>query len=390
MAKLARHPLRLSSGTATCFRVRSASGWIAFYSCTLATYIVTIESSQGAVLKPQNDLQKEPVQMADIARMAGVSKSTVSRALSDSPLVNEATKSLVRDIAHAHNYRVNVAARNFRLKESLPVSLLIPEAEGVEWSISDPFFLEITAAIAEALDERGHTLLLSRTTPQSGQWIEDFVNRRHADGVILIGQGSQHDTLQRIASHYRGISIWGESVAGALYPTVGSDNELGGRRAVERLLLRGCKRIAFVGLEPVPEVNARYAGYRAALQIAGLTCDEALTFGVTVGSESAVHVLEELLLKRDCFDAIFAASDLQAVAVMTALMQVGVSVPNDCAVIGYDDVPLAAWYHPALTTIRQNRTLGAQILVDNLLAGIEGRETANVKLDPELIVRDSA
>ena len=90
------------------------------------------------------------------------------------------------------------------------------------------------------------------------------------------------------------------------------------------------------------------------------------------------------------FDGVFAVSDVQAVKLMTALMQHGVSIPTDCAVVGYDDLPIATWYHPALTTIHQSREMGAQILVDNLLAAIEGRDTVSVKLDPELIVRDSA
>ena len=233
--------------------------------------------------------RKDPMQMADIARIAGVSKSTVSRALADSSLVNEKTKSLIRDIAQQHGYRVNIAARNFRLKESLTVALLIPQADGVDWTISDAFFLEMTAAIAEALDERGHALLLTRATPQSGEWIEEFVRRRQADGIILIGQGSQHELIQQISETFQGISVWGE-----------------------------------------------------------------------------------------------------AIALMTALQQNGVDVPGQCAVVGYDDLPIARWYHPALTTVHQSRTLGAQILVDNLLAAIEGRDTSNVKLDPQLVVRESA
>ena len=333
---------------------------------------------------------KVPLQMADIARIAGVSKSTVSRALADSPLVNESTKSLIRDIAQHHGYRVNIAARNFRLKESLTVALLIPEAEGVDWTISDAFFLEMTAAIAEALDQRGHALLLTRATPQSGEWIEEFVRRRQADGIILIGQGSQHAVIENIARTFRGISVWGEAIPGSSYPAVGTDNLLGGQRATEHLIQRGCKNIAFVGYEPAPEVEARYQGYCAALEGAGLSQKKTLTFGALVGSASSSAVLANIIKKSPQIDGVFAASDQQAVALMTALQQNGISVPKQCAVVGYDDLPIAHWYHPALTTVHQSRTLGAQILVDNLLAGIEGRDTSNVKLDPELIIRESA
>lgn len=334
--------------------------------------------------------QFETVQMSDIARLAGVSKSTVSRALADSPLVNETTKALVREVAERHNYRVNVAARNFRLKESLTVALVMPAAAGVEWRISDPFFLEMTAAVAEALDERGHQLLLTRTTPQSGEWLEEFVAKRLADGLILIGQGTQHGTIERIARSYRGISVWGSPVSGASYPVVGSDNYLGGLRATEHLIGRGCRHIALVGYREDPEIRARYMGYREALAAAGLSCDEALTFGTVAGSATGKDTLSQLVAAKGRFDGVFAVSDLQAVKLMTALLQQGVSIPDECAVVGYDDLPIATWYHPALTTVHQSREMGAQILVDNLLAAIEGRDTVSVKLDPELIVRGSA
>jgi len=330
------------------------------------------------------------MQMADIARIAGVSKSTVSRALADSPLVNDKTKSLIRDIAQQHGYRINIAARNFRLKESLTVALLIPEADGVDWTISDAFFLEMTAAIAEALDQRGHALLLTRTSPQSGEWIEEFVRRRHADGIILIGQGSQHEVIQNIAKTFRGISVWGEAIAGASYPTVGTDNFLGGQRATEHLLKRGCKRIAFVGYEPAPEIQARFQGYLSAIHAADIQHDETIVFSAVVGSSSANLVLERIIDQHEMIDGFFVATDQQAVALMTALQKIGVDIPSQCAIVGYDDLPIARWYHPALTTIHQSRTLGAQILVDNLLAAIEGRDTASVKLDPELVVRESA
>ena len=328
--------------------------------------------------------------MSDIARLAGVSKSTVSRALADSPLVSDKTKKLVREIAGQHNYRVNASARNFRLKESLTAAMLIPAAEGVDWTISDPFFLEMTAAVAEALDERGHSLLVSKTSPQPSDFLENFVAQRKADGLILLGQGTQHEVIQRIATTYRGISVWGEAVPGAKYPTVGSDNALGGRRAVDHLLARGCRRIAFVGHGTGPEIDARLDGYRAALGAAGVAIDESLIFGAIIGTEESKSTIEKVVSLRRQIDGIFVATDMQAVALMTALMQAGVSIPDDCAVVGYDDLSFAEQYHPALTTVHQSLTLGARVLVDNLLAGIEGRDTASVRLDPQLIIRESA
>lgn len=327
--------------------------------------------------------------MADIARIAGVSKSTVSRALSDSPLVNDATKELVRKIAKEHNYRVNVAARNFRLKESLTVALVIPAADGVDWKLSAPFFLQMTAAIAEALDDMGHTLLLTRTKPQSGEWIEEYVAKRQSDGMILVGQGTQHAALQRIAQTYGAISVWGEAIPGALYPTVGSDNVLGGRKAAEHLIERGCKRLAFVGAEASPESEARLAGFRAVIDEHGFSLEDSLVFPPVTGNPHVLEVISRVVEARADYDGIFAATDLQALTIMTAMMQAGIAVPQQCKIIGFDDLPIAEWYNPPLTTMHQDLELGAKALVDNLMTVINGGEAQHVKLNPELVVRES-
>ena len=331
------------------------------------------------------------MQMSDIARLAGVSKSTVSRALADSPLVNERTKTLIKKLAKENNYRVNVAARNFRLKENLTVALAMPAASGTEWTIADPFFLEMTVAVAQALDARGHALLLSRTKPQTGEEIEDFIGQQAADGLILIGQGSQHEKLDRIYQEYESLSVWGGQVEGAHYPIVGSDNVAGGRMATEHLLQRGCKTIAFVGYrEEGPEYANRFKGYQQALEAAGHTVRPEYVFTPVVGELDSETTMAKLVAVASEIDAVFATSDLQAVTLMHRLLDQGYRIPEDIAIVGYDDLPLARQSYPALTTVRQPTAKGAEYLVENLLASVEGGEIKNYCLAPELVVRDSA
>ena len=331
------------------------------------------------------------LQMADIAALAGVSKSTVSRALADSPLVNENTKALVRKIAKEKNYRFNSAARNFRLKHSLTVAVIIAAADDVEWTIADPFFLEITASIAEALDKRGHQLLLTRTRPQQADWIESFVRNRQADGVIIIGQGSIHQALDDLAKQFDVLSVWGAPVAGGqAYALVGSDNYQGGYLAGQHMARLGRSQIAFVGYQDHPEIASRFAGVKQALSEHGLKIDEDLVFGSLMDRKSGELSLANLVKSRSKIDAVIAASDMQAFKVMSALQSVGASIPGEIAVIGYDDIPSAAIYHPTLTTVRQDRAEGAEQLVENLLEILDGKPARCVQFRPELIVRESA
>ena len=329
--------------------------------------------------------------MADIADLAGVSKSTVSRALADSPLVNQKTKDLIVKIAKEKNYRLNAAARNFRLKESLTIAVLLPSAKGADWRLSDPFFLELLGAIAEAVDDHGHQLLLSRTSPQEGQWIEEFINKRVADGVILIGQGSQHEAINRLAESYRAISVWGAKISDdQSYPVVGSDNHLGGVRATQYLLEKGRKKVVFLGYRDLPEIEARFTGYKDALAEQGIDIDDNLVIPEKLDGGSVYSAVHDLISAGISFDAIFAVSDVHAMSAIRALQKHQLTVPGDVSVVGYDDIALASAYNPPLTTIHQNRSVGGKILVDNLLEALEGHKPEAISLNPELIIRESA
>lgn len=329
--------------------------------------------------------------MSDIAKIAGVSKSTVSRALADSPLVNDETKNIIKRIASKHNYRVNVAARNFRSKESLRVAVLLPGADHADWSTSDPFFLELIAEIATALDSHGHQLLLTRTTPQPVAWIDEFVRSRQAEGVILIGQGSEHGAINRLAKNFRAISVWGTKVDEHQdYPVVGTNNVLGGQRATGHLLDSGRRRIVFLGKRVTPEIEQRLAGYHLAHDAAGVTVDPELVPDAPSEQDDTHLAITSLLKSKIPFDAVFAVSDTMAIRAIRLLQERGITVPGDVAVVGYDDINLARYFTPSLTTIHQNRSVGAKILVDNLLEALDGRNPEQIMLDPHLLVRESS
>lgn len=328
--------------------------------------------------------------MSDIAKIAGVSVSTVSRALSGSELVNAKTREQIARIAKEHNYRINTRARNFRKKDCLTFALLLPAAHSGEWSLADPFFMETMLSVAQAVDSKGHQLLLSSTQTISGEGLQEFIDSRSSDGVILIGQGAQHDLIDQIARDYQAISVWGAKISdNQSYSTVGTDNEQGGYLATRHLLERGRRRIVFLGYSDQPEILLRNQGYRRALQEAGVGIDPSLERPALAGKISGYQTTQELIQSQINFDAIFAVSDVHAMASIQALREAGKKVPEDVAVVGYDDIGLSALYNPALTSIRQNHSRAGAHLVENLLASMAGEAPKHIQLVPELIARAS-
>lgn len=327
--------------------------------------------------------------MDDLARLAGVSKSTVSRALSDSSLVSKKTRDRIKGLAKEHNYRLNMNARNFFLKETLTIAVLIPSAHNSDWRILDPFFLELLGNIADALNEVGHELLLAKTSSQSVNWIEEYTKLQRCDGIILVGQGSEHEKINRLWETFDTFVVWGAKLPGQKYCSVGSDNFSGGKIATEHLLSQERKRLVFLGDKDLPEVTLRYEGYLSALKQAGIAPDNQLEVSTPFESDAAFAATSRLIESGAEFDSIVAASDVLAMSAIRALKQYNLDVPDDISVIGYDDIMLSSYYNPTLTTVRQNCAEGGHQMVKNLLRIIDGKEPVSVLLPTELVVRNS-
>jgi DNA-binding LacI/PurR family transcriptional regulator len=284
---------------------------------------------------------------------------------------------------------IDVRARNLRLQRTGTISVVFPLLHEVDQWISDPFFLEMLGHLADELSDRRYDLLLHKIGPGASRGLKEFLNERRTDGVVLIGQSTQHGLINELAAEFLPLVVWGAALPDARYLTVGSDNFAGARAAVRHLLGLGHKRIAFFGDPGLPEVAQRYAGYVAALAEDGMAPDAGLECRVPFDKGQARAAMAAFLERRSGFDAVFAASDLVAIAAIRVLDQRGLRVPGDVAVVGFDDIMLAGAYTPALTTVRQDIGAGARVLVDTLFARMNDEAVGSTVLPVELIVRAS-
>jgi DNA-binding LacI/PurR family transcriptional regulator len=328
----------------------------------------------------------------DIARLAEVSQATVSRALRDSPLVNPETRARVKSIAAQLHYRADRRAAGLRTRRSHTLALLLFEETSDESAIN-PFFLSMLGHITRAASRRGLDLLVS-FQQLSDDWHTDYEVSNRADGLILLGYGdylTSMPRLRRLADSGAHFVIWGPIVDGMPGHYVCSDNRSGAEQAVRHLLSLGRHKIAYVGSasDRWPEFQLRHAGYTQALREAGLEPDPRLLVEAQ-SSEAAGHAAGLALLDSGAaFDAVFAASDRIAIGIIGALRDRGRGVPQDVAVVGFDDIAAAAHFNPPLTTVQQDTQRAGEMLVDNLLQIIAGGTPESTLIEPRLVVRAS-
>ena len=330
----------------------------------------------------------------DIAYRAGVSQPTVSRALRGDKSVSAQTRARIEAIAAELNYTVDKNASSLRSQRSNTIALLFFEDPTPDESMINPFFLAMLGSITRACADRGLDLLISFQKMED-DWHVRYQDSHRADGLILLGYGDytlyrkRLDQLERQGTHF---ARWGSVSSDASGVTVGTDNHAAGRLAGEHLIAAGRRRIAFLGHadEHYPEFRGRYLGLCEALGAAGIAPDPALQFDAITTEEAGHRATQSLIASGAHFDAIFAASDLIAIGAMRALKEAGRLVPDDIAVVGFDDIPAASLTTPPLTTVMQDIGAAGQALVETLLAQIEGRDLPPRRLAGRLIVRGSS
>ncbi|MCE9687182.1 LacI family DNA-binding transcriptional regulator [Shewanella sp. AS16] len=329
----------------------------------------------------------------DIAYRAGVSQSTVSRALRNSPLVNLETRQKIQAIAKELNYKVDKNASNLRTQNSHTLALLLCEDPTNDDSLINPFFLSMLGSITRATAQQGYDLLVS-FQQLSSDWHADYEDSNKADGIILLGYGDYMDyeqKLEHLLAQQTHFVIWGAEHNNKSVLSIGCDNRQGGQIATEHLIGLGRREFAFLGdaSSHSPEFRDRYQGHLQALEQAGLNIAAARQIAAISTESSGYEAARQLLASGLSFDALFAASDLIAIGAIRALKEQGIAVPEQVAVVGYDDIPVASFANPPLTTIKQNTQLAGEILVDSLLKLIRGQAVSPQLIPTSLVVRSS-
>jgi DNA-binding LacI/PurR family transcriptional regulator len=334
-------------------------------------------------------MKKDLKKLEDLAALAGVSIATVSRALSDSPAVNNSTKKKIWQLALANNYPFRRYTPAGPLGAEATIAIVIPRPQAREPKLSDPFVLELVAAIGEAARERGCDFLVSHVSPSTHDELMEVMETNRADGVIFLGQSGLHEEFNALSETYRKFVVWGAELPGQKYCSVGSDNFLGGRRATRHLVRLGRKKIAFLGDTIAPEAMQRHQGYIEALRENNIEIDGRLILPTHFDVESGEASVNELLGENIEFDAIFAASDMIAIGAIRGLQKSGKKIPKDVSVIGYDDVQFARLSLPALSTISQNVEKAGKLLVSKLVSSGGAADLPSERVPTDLIVRDT-
>ena len=306
----------------------------------------------------------------DIARRAGVSPATVSRALTGTGLVAEPTLSRIRDAANALNYRPNVSARNLRTRRSMAVLMVVRD-------VGNPFYLDILKGVEAAAREAGYSVLMGNTENDPDREIEYFnmLHDGHADGMILMtGKLPARSGFREALAPDVPVVVALEEIEGSSFPHVKIDNEAAAAEATRHLIDLGHTRIAHIS-GPVPEVMAtqRREGFRRAMREAGFSVPETYEVRGDYLLRSGQDLCRALFEQAEPPTAVFVANDEMAFGAINELRRMGRDVPGDVSVVGFDDIFLSEAFHPPLTTVSQPRTeigrAAMQLLLDRIADG---------------------
>ncbi len=329
----------------------------------------------------------------DIAALAGVSQATVSRALSAASPVSEEVRRRVFEAAAKLNYVVDINARKLRSKKINTIAVLVSQDLDQTDNRINPFFLPLIGSILAYADEKGIDVLMSLQN-QGDDWGMDYGFSRRADGIIFLGYRDfeayklRVENLRKIGEPW---VVFGPVIKEDPDLFVGSDNAGGAHAAVTHLLKKGRKRIVFLGeaSEHHSEFFERYKGYLRAHVEAGVAPDRDLAVNCFISREEGAAAVDRLLEGKVDFDAVFAVTDLLAIGAIQSLQKHGRTVPGDVSVMGFDDLWACTCINPTLSTVRQDTTTAAKVLVDTLGALIDGEKVEMTRIPTQLVLRES-
>lgn len=327
-----------------------------------------------------------PPSIKDIARLARVSHSTVSRALQNSPLVNARTAEKIRQIAHESGYRASAIARGLVTKRTRTIGLVVT-------TIADPFASEVVSGIEQAANDLGYSVFLADSNADPNrekQVVQSFAEQR-VDGIVVTSSRVGALYLPLLSEMRVPIVLVNNQHPGAFVHSVMIGNVAGSREAANHLIGLGHRRIAYIGDQfGYQSDTERFAGYREALEVAGLPFIPELVVHGDGKPEEAMRAMEELLALPDPPTAVCCYNDMSALGAMRSIHLHGRRVPEDISVVGFDDLFLAPYTQPPLTTVRQPMRRMGVLAMESLFKLMSGEDSAvRIAVEAELVVRES-
>ncbi|MBC2863599.1 LacI family DNA-binding transcriptional regulator [Streptomyces mexicanus] len=336
--------------------------------------------------------------LEEVAARAGVGRGTVSRVINGSPRVSAATRAAVEAAVAELGYVPNTAARALAANRTDAIALVVPEPE--TRFFAEPYFSDMLRGVgAELSDTEMQLLLIFAGGDRERRRLAQYLAAHRVDGVLLVSVHADDPLPDLVAQLEIPAVISGPRSVGETLPSVDSDNYAGARSAVEHLLQRGRRRIAHItGHLDVYGAQRRVDGYRDALRDAGLAVDERLVEVGDFTEEGGRRAMARLLERAPDVDAVFAGSDVTAAGARQVLRETGRRIPDDVALVGYDDSAIARHMDPPLTSVRQPIEEMGRAMIDLLLTEIAdhrpvpspAREPRQTVLPTELVVRASS
>jgi LacI family repressor for deo operon, udp, cdd, tsx, nupC, and nupG len=346
----------------------------------------------SATCSPEIDVvlqrpDRRTLRIAEVAKLAGVSTATVSRALTDPVKLRPQTLARVEEAIRRTGYTPNLAARNLRARRSMVVLVVVPD-------IANPFFADVLRGIEETLSSGGYGLLIGNLGPgpEKPRQILDVVQAGQVDGVLLLNGAVPCDADRSLGAMKIPLVAICEAIPGARFPQVEVQNREAARVAVAHLAALGHRRVAYLAGPDGNILEAeRYRGFRDGVAAAGIEMTQRYPgdFTFAAGTAAAGRFLTE----QHRPTALFAANDEMAIGFLKNVRSAGVAVPDELSIIGFDGIAFADYVEPTLTTFRQPRRelggTGARLLLRAMAGQTIGADEAHVRMPVPLLVRAS-
>lgn len=322
----------------------------------------------------------------DVAKAAGVSTATVSRVLSNPDLVKSTTRKHVLQIIKELNYQPNVLARQLRTQATKTVIVIVP-------NIENSFLRGIISGIGSEAEQTGYQMLIAdlHSQPSLEAYYFEAIQQRQIDGIISLSANITKKLISQLAEKYP-LVMAAQCVTGSAIPSVSIDNSAASKAIMQHLIRLGHRQIAHITATPTQlPYKDRLDSYLSVLEEYHIPVDEDLISYGEPTIEGGYIQTRVLLANQKNFTALFAAGDTMAIGAIKALNEYGRRVPEDCAVVGFDDIDLSGFWKPALTTIRQPKEQIGRVAFQKLLALMQNEPIINNQevLPYELVIRES-